>query len=215
MKRRPEYSIVVPVYNEEAALPELVRRLGLLLDRLDGPAETVLVDDGSSDRTYELMAAARDADPRLKILRLSRNFGHQVAVTAGLDVAAGDAVIVMDADLQDPPEVVLEMAARWREGYDVVYADSRGAARRDALQAGDRRGLLPHLQRDERGRGAARRRRLPARRSAGARRVQVDARVESLRAWDVQLDRVPPGRECRTSGTSGSRGRRSTPSRRW
>ena len=119
---RPEYSIVVPVYNEEAALPELVRRLGLLLDRLDGPAETVLVDDGSSDRSYELMAAARDADPRLKILRLSRNFGHQLAVTAGLDVAAGDAVIVMDADLQDPPEVVLEMAARWREGYDVVYA---------------------------------------------------------------------------------------------
>ena len=121
-EHRPEYSIVVPVYNEEAALPELVRRLGLLLDRLDGPAETVLVDDGSRDRTYELMAAARDADPRVKILRLSRNFGHQVAVTAGLDVAAGDAVIVMDADLQDPPEVVLEMAARWREGYDVVYA---------------------------------------------------------------------------------------------
>jgi polyisoprenyl-phosphate glycosyltransferase len=121
-EHRPEYSIVVPVYNEEAALPELVRRLGLLLDRLDGPSETILVDDGSSDRTYELMAAARDADPRLKILRLSRNFGHQLAVTAGLDVAAGDAVIVMDADLQDPPEVVLEMAARWREGYDVVYA---------------------------------------------------------------------------------------------
>lgn len=121
-EHRPEYSIVVPVYNEEAALPELVRRLVLLLDRLDGPSETVLVDDGSSDRTYELMAAAREADPRLKILRLSRNFGHQVAVTAGLDVAAGDAVIVMDADLQDPPEVVLEMAARWREGYDVVYA---------------------------------------------------------------------------------------------
>ncbi len=121
-EQRPEYSIVVPVYNEEAVLPELVRRLGLLLDRLDGPAETVLVDDGSSDRSYELMAAARDADPRLKILRLSRNFGHQVAVTAGLDVAAGDAVIVMDADLQDPPEVVLEMASRWREGYDVVYA---------------------------------------------------------------------------------------------
>lgn len=121
-EHRPEYSIVVPVYNEEEALPELVRRLGLLLDRLDGPAETVLVDDGSSDRTYELMAAARVADPRLKILRLSRNFGHQVAVTAGLDVAAGDAVVVMDADLQDPPEVVLEMASRWREGYDVVYA---------------------------------------------------------------------------------------------
>jgi glycosyltransferase involved in cell wall biosynthesis len=121
-EHRPEYSIVVPIYNEEETLPELVRRLTGLLDGLDGPAETILVDDGSSDRSYELMLQARDADPRHKILRLSRNFGHQLAVTAGLDAAAGEAVIVMDADLQDPPEVVLEMAARWRDGYEVVYA---------------------------------------------------------------------------------------------
>ena len=82
----------------------------------------ILVDDGSSDSSYERMTEARAADPRFKLLRLSRNFGHQVAVTAGLDVAAGNAVIVMDADLQDPPEVALELAARWRDGYDVVYA---------------------------------------------------------------------------------------------
>ncbi len=98
----PEYSLVVPIFNEEQTLSELVRRLRLLLDALDGPAEVVLVDDGSSDRSYELMLAAREADSRFKVLRLSRNFGHQIAITAGMDVAAGNAVIVMDADLQDP-----------------------------------------------------------------------------------------------------------------
>ena len=118
---RPAYSIVLPVFNEEATLPELVRRLEELLGRLDGPSEVILVDDGSSDQSYVLMLAAREADERFKVLRLSRNFGHQVAITAGIDVAAGDAVIVMDADLQDPPEVVVELAERWREGYDVVY----------------------------------------------------------------------------------------------
>jgi len=117
----PEYSLVVPIFNEEETLSELFRRLTLLLDALDGSAEVVLVDDGSSDRSYELMVAARETDPRFKVLRLSRNFGHQIAITAGMDVAAGNAVIVMDADLQDPPEVVLEMAARWREGFDVIY----------------------------------------------------------------------------------------------
>jgi dolichol-phosphate mannosyltransferase len=118
----PQYSLVLPIYNEEETIPELVRRLGLLMDQLDGDAEVILVDDGSSDASYETMVAAREIDPRYKLLRLSRNFGHQIAVSAGLDVASGEAVIVMDADLQDPPEVALELAARWREGYDVVYA---------------------------------------------------------------------------------------------
>jgi glycosyltransferase involved in cell wall biosynthesis len=120
--RPPEYSLVVPVYNEEETLPELLRRLGKLLDRMDGECEVILVDDGSSDHSYELMAAGCETDARFKLLRLSRNFGHQIAVTAGLDAASGDAVIVMDADLQDPPEVALDLAARWREGFDVVYA---------------------------------------------------------------------------------------------
>ncbi len=119
---RPKYSLVLPIYNEEETIPELVRRLGRLMDQFDGDAEVILVDDGSSDASYETMVAARELDPRFKLLRLSRNFGHQIAVTAGLDVASGDAVIVMDADLQDPPEVALELAARWRDGYDVVYA---------------------------------------------------------------------------------------------
>lgn len=119
---RPQYSLVLPIYNEEDTIPELVRRLGELMDKFDGEAEAILVDDGSSDSSYQLMIAARETDPRFKLLRLSRNFGHQIAVTAGLDVASGEAVIVMDADLQDPPEVALDLAARWREGYDVVYA---------------------------------------------------------------------------------------------
>jgi len=117
-----EYSIVIPVYNEEESIPDLVKQLRQVMDLMDGPAEVVLVDDGSRDGGYQLMVAARDEDPRIKLLQLSRNFGHQAAITAGMDVACGRAVVVMDADLQDPPEVILEMAARWREGYEVVYA---------------------------------------------------------------------------------------------
>src|SRR6187551_2470552 len=118
----PTYSLVIPAYNEEGVMPELAARLAEVMDALDVDAEVILVDDGSRDRTYELMRAAAGADPRIRVVRLSRNFGHQIALTAGVDVAAGDAVIVLDADLQDPPEVVLELAAKWREGYDVVYA---------------------------------------------------------------------------------------------
>jgi polyisoprenyl-phosphate glycosyltransferase len=117
----PTYSLVVPAYNEEGVIAELIAHLTRVMDALDGDAEAILVDDGSTDRTYELILAAARADPRIRVVRLSRNFGHQIALTAGVDLAAGDAVIVMDADLQDPPEVVLELAERWREGYDVVY----------------------------------------------------------------------------------------------
>ena len=117
-----KYSIVIPIFNEEESFGALVVRLREVMDRLDGPAEVVLVDDGSRDGSYALMVAANREDPRFKVLQLSRNFGHQIAITAGMDVAAGQAVIVMDADLQDPPEVILQMAARWQEGYEVVYA---------------------------------------------------------------------------------------------
>src|SRR5215211_6755115 len=118
----PTYSVIVPAYNEEGAIEQLTERLSEVMDSLDGDAEAIFVDDGSRDRTWELMVEAAGADPRIRLIRLSRNFGHQTALTAGVDAAAGDAVIVLDADLQDPPEVVLELAARWREGYDVVYA---------------------------------------------------------------------------------------------
>src|SRR5215469_8089360 len=117
-----KYSIVIPAYNEEETLAELIERLRDVMDLLDGSAETLLVDDGSRDASYQLMVAAHDEDPRFKVLQLSRNFGHQIAITAGLDAAAGQAVVVMDGDLQDPPEVIPRLVERWREGYDVVFA---------------------------------------------------------------------------------------------
>jgi glycosyltransferase involved in cell wall biosynthesis len=119
---RIRYSIVIPVFNEEAVLPVLLRRLDLLLGRLDGPAEAIFVDDGSSDTGPIVLQAHAKRDPRFRYIGLSRNFGHQVAITAGMDAAQGDAIVVMDADLQDPPEVVEEMIAKWKDGYEVVYA---------------------------------------------------------------------------------------------
>ncbi|MGZ5362544.1 MAG: glycosyltransferase, partial [Solirubrobacterales bacterium] len=96
----PTYSWVVPVLNEEDVLPELHRRLSETAEKLDGPSEFILVDDGSIDRSREVVLQLRDRDPRLKLVALSRNFGHQLAITAGIDVARGDAVVVMDSDLQ-------------------------------------------------------------------------------------------------------------------
>lgn len=119
---RPRYSFVIPIYNEEETLPELVRRLTDVLDGLDGEAEAIFVDDGSSDRSHELLVDLNRRDERFKTLRFTRNFGHQMAITAGLDHASGEAVVIMDGDLQDPPELVPELIARWREGYEVVYA---------------------------------------------------------------------------------------------
>jgi polyisoprenyl-phosphate glycosyltransferase len=117
-----DYSFVIPILNERETLEELYRRLEPVMGALDGPCEVVLVDDGSTDGSYEIMAKLHERDPRVKALRLSRNFGHQTALSAGLDHAQGRAVIIMDGDLQDPPEVALQLAERWREGYDVVYA---------------------------------------------------------------------------------------------
>lgn len=114
-------SVVVPVFNEEATLPELYRRLHASLPPLL-QRELVLVDDGSRDGSWAVMCGLAAADSSIRLIRLSRNFGHQPAITAGLDAARGDAVVVMDADLQDPPEVIPQLLARWEEGYDVVYA---------------------------------------------------------------------------------------------
>jgi dolichol-phosphate mannosyltransferase len=124
----PVYSLVIPIYNEEAVLPLLLRRLDALMDALDGPAEAILVDDGSRDASPIVLEARARADARYRFIRLSRNFGHQVAITTGMARAAGRAVIVMDADLQDPPEVVLDMVAKWKEGIQVVYAERTARA---------------------------------------------------------------------------------------
>ena len=119
---RPVFSIVVPIWNEEQVIPELYRRVLEVMAQVDATWELICVNDGSRDHSLQLLIELHRQDPRVKVIDFSRNFGHQVAITAGADFAEGDAVIVMDADLQDPPEVVLKMIAKWREGYEVIYA---------------------------------------------------------------------------------------------
>jgi glycosyltransferase involved in cell wall biosynthesis len=115
-------SAVVPCYDEQEVLEETHAALSATLSALEGAdAEIVYVDDGSRDRTREILRAVQGRDPRVRVISLSRNFGHQLAVSAGIESAAGDCVVVIDADLQDPPEVIREMVALWREGYQVVY----------------------------------------------------------------------------------------------
>jgi glycosyltransferase involved in cell wall biosynthesis len=118
----PELSVVVPVYNEEESLDALYTALHALLSSLGIAFEVVMVNDGSRDRSREMLAGIAERDGRFRAIHFSRNFGHQAAVTAGLRYARGRAIVVMDADLQDPPELLGQMLARWREGYHVVYA---------------------------------------------------------------------------------------------
>jgi dolichol-phosphate mannosyltransferase len=121
----PDVSVVVPLFNEEEVVAALCGRLTAVLAALGRPYEIVLVDDGSRDATPERIDEARRADPHLSVVHLSRNFGHQAAVTAGLEYARGRTVVVMDGDLQDPPELLPELLDRWRAGADVVYAVRR------------------------------------------------------------------------------------------
>jgi hypothetical protein len=118
---RPTFSIVAPVYNEEALLPEFYRRVVAAIEPLGEPFEIILVNDGSRDRSLQIMLELHERDPRVKVINFSRNFGHQIAITAGTDYARGRAVAVIDSDLQDPPEVIVDMIARWREGYQLIY----------------------------------------------------------------------------------------------
>lgn len=122
---RPTLSLVLPLFNEEEVIAELHKRVLLFLDTLGLSTEVIFVNDGSKDRTFEMLRALAAKEPRYRIVSFARNFGHQKAITAGVDHAEGDAVVVMDGDLQDPPEVVLEMVDRWREGFDVVYGRRR------------------------------------------------------------------------------------------
>jgi polyisoprenyl-phosphate glycosyltransferase len=130
----PTVSFVIPVKDEEEVLPELHRRLEAVSREIRGECEFILVDDGSTDRSREVMSELRGRDERVKLLFLARNFGHQLAISAGLDFASGDAVVIMDGDLQDPPEVVLEMIPLWREGYEVVHGVRRERAGESRLK---------------------------------------------------------------------------------
>jgi dolichol-phosphate mannosyltransferase len=117
----PVYSVVIPIHDEQESLQELNRRLLDVFPLLDGDVEVLFVDDGSTDLSYAIMVELHGRDPRFKVIHLTRNFGHQLAITAGIELARGAAVIVMDGDLQHPPELLPALAERWREGYEVVY----------------------------------------------------------------------------------------------
>jgi len=116
-----KYSIVVPVFNEEQVLEEFHRRIDSVMRSTHEEYELIFINDGSQDKTSAIIESLHEKDHSVKLLSFSRNFGHQVAITAGMDSASGQAVIVIDSDLQDPPEVILEMIKKWKEGYDVVY----------------------------------------------------------------------------------------------
>ena len=115
-------SVVIPVFNEEENLELLHRRLSKVLEKYCQDYEIIFVDDGSTDKSLEVMRKLRQTNVRVKIISFSRNFGHQIAITAGTDYASGSAVIIMDADLQDPPEVIPRLVEKWKDGYDTVYA---------------------------------------------------------------------------------------------
>ncbi len=116
------YSIIAPIYNESESLSELYRRVTAVMDSNGEPWELLLVDDGSTDGSTGMILDLARKDPRVRPIIFARNFGHQIAITAGWDYARGDAIVIIDADLQDPPEMILELAKKWKEGYEVVYA---------------------------------------------------------------------------------------------
>ncbi len=118
----PTFTVIAPIYNELENIPELYPRVREVLDQTGEPWELILVDDGSSDGSTDIIRKLAENDPQVRPVIFARNFGHQIAVTAGVDYSRGDAVIIIDADLQDPPEVILKLIEKWREGYEVVYA---------------------------------------------------------------------------------------------
>ena len=117
-----DYSVVIPIFNESEIIPELWRRLSDVLDKLDGTTEVIFINDGSVDNSFELLKEISLKNPEVKIISFSRNFGHQCALSAGIDNANGKAVILMDGDLQDSPEAIISFSRLWQQGYDVVYA---------------------------------------------------------------------------------------------
>jgi len=122
MKNKPTYTIIAPIYNEVENIPLLYTRVSEVMAQTGEPWEFVMVDDGSSDGSTEAILELKAQDEKVKPVIFARNFGHQIAVTAGLDYSSGEAVIIIDADLQDPPEVILDLIQKWKEGFEVVYA---------------------------------------------------------------------------------------------
>jgi polyisoprenyl-phosphate glycosyltransferase len=131
----PVYSIVAPIFDEAKSLDEFYERVRKTMDALGESWELVLINDGSRDNSLEKMREIHEKDPRVHLIDFARNFGHQIAVSAGMDYARGDAVVIIDSDLQDPPEVIARLAEQWKNGYEVVYGlrCAQQARRRDVV----------------------------------------------------------------------------------
>lgn len=121
----PKYSFIIPIYNEQETIAEMYRRISAVMDGMDGAVELILINDGSGDLSLKLLRDLHALDSRVCYLSLARNFGHQIAVTAGLNFARGQVIVILDADLQDPPELIPDMVEMWRQGYQVVYAQRK------------------------------------------------------------------------------------------
>src|SRR6516162_3360826 len=123
--RTPVFSIVAPIFNEQETIPHFYDRTVAVMESLGEPFELVLINDGSTDGSYAVLRGLHERDPRVRVVDFSRNFGHQIAISAGLDHARGQAVVIIDSDLQDPPEVIPTLIARWKDGAEVVYAQRK------------------------------------------------------------------------------------------
>ena len=217
MSGRPLLSVVVPCYFTEPTIDELYRRLKSVLDPLRPGLdhELVFVNDGSTDGTMAALGRLAATDTRVRALDLSRNFGHQVAITAGIDAARGDVVVVIDDDLQDPPEVIARDAREWREGYKVVY----GVRSRRKGESAFKRATAKLFYRLL---GRLSETRIPLDTGdfrlmdrAGGGRAQAHARGEPLRARHGRVDRLPPVRPAVRARRALRRRRRTTRSARW
>ena len=184
---RPVFSVVVPMFDEAEIIGEMHRRLAAAMATLDAPWEVIYVNDGSRDATLRIVETLRLADSHIALVNLSRNFGKEIATTAGLDHARGDAVIVIDADLQDPPEVIPRLVAAWRDGFDMVYAQRRRRDGETWLKKTHGRGILSHHAQARRCAAAAERRRLPADEPPRGRCRAAVARAPSLHEGSVRL----------------------------
>ena len=181
-------SVIVPFLNEREVLPACLQRLRRVLDGLNESYEIVFVDDGSRDGSAEFLAARIRTEPGLKLLRLSRNFGKEAAMTAGIEHAVGAAIVILDADLQDPPELIPDMVRAWREGADVVCMRRRSRAG-ELAQARLGLCLLPAAEPAQQGRHSRRHRRLPADEPQGSAGPAAAARALPLHEGHVRVDR--------------------------
>ncbi len=192
---RVTLSVVVPLYNEELVIDAMYERLSRVLKECVDSYEVVMVNDGSRDRTVELAHEICKRDRNIKLVNLSRNFGHQLAITAGMDRCSGDCVVIIDADLQDPPEVIPQMLSKWRdEGCQVVYGVRAKRKGETWFKARDGEDVLSHVAQDDGGEHPGRYRRFPSHGSQGAARIPEDARARALRARHGELGRLQAGR---------------------